>query len=330
LSRPPRLDFHGAIHLVHVRGRDGFSIYFDAGVLNRAAADRWRSAPRLLQFFKLLGECCSECGAQLFGYCVEPNDASLVLRTTGAPLDACMQRLGGRFSRYLHQKEVVPPRESPFSARYESKILAPEYVPYALRRIHAQPVASGLARRAADYPFSSAPAYVGGRSPVHLETAPVWRILERKGKFGLKDYLAFMERLEPAHVKELFENGSPSDARVVGGRLFLTRVRDAVAHPPAPVTRDQLIAGVAKLLGTEPEILSTKDHRAVLGRALVAWHALRFGTASLQEVGMWFGVSGATLGKGIRHYRRVSPRLFEEQTLPGIRRTDVMPGDEGE
>jgi hypothetical protein len=328
LSRPRRLDFQGAIHLVHVRGKQQLSIYFDARVLSGAATERWHSVPRLLRFFKLLDECCSECGAQLFGYCMEPNDASLVLRTMGAPLDDCMQRLSGRYSRYLHEKQVLAKGVCPFAGRYESKVLAPEYVPYALRRIHARPVDSGLARRAADYPFSSAAAYMGARTAVRLETAPVWRILESKGKVGLQDYLAFMQRPEPNHVAELFEKGAPSDLRVVGGRLFLARVRDTIAHPPAPVTRDQLLAGVANLLGTDPKTLSATDHQAVLGRALVAWYAQRFGAASLREVGTWFDVSGATLGKGIRHYRRVSPQLFDRQTLPGIQRVDVMLGDE--
>jgi hypothetical protein len=329
LSRPRRLDFQGAIHLVHVRGKEHLSIYFDASALSGAVAERWHRVPRLLRFLKLLDECCSECGAQLFGYCVEPNDASLVLRTMGMPLDACMQRLGGRYSRYLHEKQVLAKGACLFAGRYESKVLAPEYVPYALRRIHAHPVDSGLARRAADYPFSSASAYRGARAPVHLETAPVWRMLENKGKVGLKDYLAFMEQPEPEHVTKLFEKGSSFEPRVVGGKLFVAHVRDAVTHPPAPVTRDELIAGVAKLLGTEPKTLSATDHQAVLGRALVAWYAQRFGAASLREVGMWFQVSGATLGKGIRHHRRASPQFFDRQTLPGIQRVDVMLGDEG-
>ena len=95
LSRPHRLDFPGAIHIVHVWGKAGFNIYFDPSVLNRAA-ERWSSVPHLLRFLKLLDGCCSEYGAQLFGYCMEPNTASLLMRTLGVPLEACMQRLGGK------------------------------------------------------------------------------------------------------------------------------------------------------------------------------------------------------------------------------------------
>lgn len=327
MSRPLRLDFHGAIHLVHVRGREGYSIYFDAHVLNRAAVERWRGAPHLLQFLKFLDECCWECGAQLFGYCIEPNDASLLLETRGAPLDACMQRLGGRYSRYLHVEKLLPMGVCSFAARYESKVVAPEYLPYALRRVHARAVHTSLAQRADAYPFSSAPAFLGARTAVRLKTEPVWRALERKGMSGLPGYRKFMEKAETPHVTELFEQGSPLDARIVGGHLFVAQVRDATGHPPLSTTRKQLIEGVGKIVGGEPEALS--GHRGVLARALVAWYAARSGTASVREVGTWFGVSGATLGKGIRHYRRVSPELFNKKFLPGIQSTDAPPGDDG-
>jgi hypothetical protein len=65
----------------------------------------------------------------------------------------------------------------------------------------------------------------------------------------------------------------------------------------------------------------------VFGRALVAWYALRSRSASLREVGAWFGVSGATLGRGMRHYRRVSPELFERKSLPGIQPVDAELSD---
>jgi hypothetical protein len=41
----------------------------------------------------------------------------------------------------------------------------------------------------------------------------------------------------------------------------------------------------------------------------------------VREVGTWFDVSAATLGKAMRHYRRVSPALFEK-TLPGTESED--------
>jgi hypothetical protein len=321
LSRPLRLDFHGAIHLVQMCGKQGFNIYFDASVLARPSVERWRGVPHLLRFFSVLDECCSECGSQLFGYCVEPNDASLVVRTLGAPLEALIQRLGGRYSRYLHSAQVFSHRAGAFASRYESKVVAPEYLPHAVRRVHARPIRSDLVHRAIDYPFSSAPAYVGERAPVRLQTDAVWRALERKGVIGLRGYREFMEKAETPYVAGLFEQGSPLDARVVGGSVFVAQAKDAAGHPLAPLTREQLIEGVAQLMGTASQTLFGEGHQAVAARALVAWHALRSGSANVREVAAWFGVTAATLGRGIRHYRRVSPAVFEK-ALPGIKSED--------
>jgi putative transposase len=320
VSRPNRLDYHGAIHFVHVRGREGYCIYFDASVLARVGVERWKAAPHLKRFLQLLNECCTECGVHLFGYCIEPNDSAMVLQTLGPSLDACMQRLGGRYSRYLHLEQVLPEGVFPFAARYESKLLAPEYLPHALRRLHARAVRAGLVRRAVDYPFSSAAAYLGGSSPAQLETDAVWRALERKGLSGLRGYLEFMERPEAPYVTELFEHGAPQDSRIVGGKLFISRARAASRHPTPAVTREQLIEGVAKVLGVQQEALYSRSHEGVLARAMVAWHALRLGAASLREVGTWFGVSATTLGRGIRRYRQTSPELFntKSKSLPGV------------
>jgi hypothetical protein len=317
VSRPRRLDFHGAIHIVHVSGREGFNIFFDAGVLSRTE-DRWRGSPHARRFLQLLDECCSECGTEMFGYCIEPNECLLLLRTQGAPLDASMRRLGGRYSRYLHHEQVVPTSVCAFGARYEAKLVAPEYLPHALRRLHAHPLRTGLARRAIDYPFSSAQTYLGERARARLEMNPLWRALELRGLSGLRGYREFMERTESDFVMGLFEKGSSIDARVIGGNTFVQQARAAAGHPPAPVSREQLIAGVAALLSARKEELFETNHQAVLGRALVACYALRFGVGSLREVGSWFDVSGTALGKGIRHYRRIAPQLFAQQTLPGI------------
>jgi hypothetical protein len=302
-----------------MRGKEGFEIYFDASVLERASHDRWHRVPHLRRFFTLLDTCCSECRAQLFGYCVEPNGASLVMRTLGAPLEAFMQRLSGGYSRYLHITDALPKHVAAFATRYESKVIAPEYLPHAVRRVHARPLSLGLARRAIDYPFSSAAAYVGEPAPVHLETDALWQALKLKGLFGLQGYRGFMEKAETQHVADLFERGSPLDSRVVGDRAFVVMARDAAGHPAPPPSREQLIRAVAELLGVRGEDLFREGHAAVLGRALVAWFALSSGSASVREVGTWFGVSGATLGKAIRHYRRVSPALFRD-ALPGLDR----------
>lgn len=317
MSRPLRLDFHGAIHIVQLRGKERLNIFFDAnaikfgaGALYRSFADR-SYAPNIVRFLTLLNGCCEDCSAQLFGYCVGPNDAALVVRILGAPLDAFMQRLSGRYSRYLHAAGILPKGGGAFAARYSSKVVAPDYLPHAVRRVHALPLRWGFVRRSMDYPFSSAAAYLGERIPVRLCADVLWRALEDKGLAGLRGYREFMEKAETPHIQELFERGSQLDARIVGASTFVAQSHDAASHRKPPYTRQQLLAGVATLLNLEHSgSLFIAGSQTVLARALVAWLALNSGSATVREVGTWFDVSAAALGKAIRRYRRISPELF--------------------
>jgi hypothetical protein len=318
MPRPHRLDFQGAIHYVRVCGRAESNIFFEPAVLTRNPKDWWSNAPHVRNFLQLLSDPLAECGAQLYAYSVEPNVASLLVQTLGAPVDRFMQRVCGSFSRHWHAAGThAGERRSAFAQRYESKVIAPEYVPHAVRRVHAAPYAAGLRWPSMSYPFSSERAYLGGRSYALLHGGVVEATLEEKGFVGLHGYREFMALPESAYVARLFENGSPEDARIVGSRTFVMQARDRVAHPEGAPTREQLIAGVAASLRVETEEIFGATHRGVLGRSLVAWYGLRMRAATLSEMARWFSVSAATLGRGIRYYRRRAPEYFASRALPG-------------
>ena len=324
MPRVQRLDLRNELHIVRIHGRDGAYIIFDPSVLvglpeNSLAVN----APHVRQFVQLLGETCAVCGCILHAYSVEPNSAAWIVRTAGLPLAALMLRLGGQYSRYLHSRQLVPENINPFARRYESKVLAPEYLPHAIRRVHRSPSLAGLCQRPAGYPFSSAQAYLGRPTSVPLDLTAVHEVLERRGLSGLRGYREFMDQPETLYVANLFENGSALDARIVGTPLFVRQAHDRAAHRPAPPTREQLIAAVAKLMDKAPAAVLWQAHVGALSRALVAWYGLRAGTASLAEIGAWFGVRGATLGQGIRHYRQLAPRLFQQL---GISELDYQSG----
>jgi hypothetical protein len=238
-----------------------------------------------------------------------------VLQTMGMPLADFMRRLCGRYSRYSGSV-AAGQRAGGFASRYESKVVAPEYLPHAVRRAHRSPILAGLCKRRMDYPFSSERAYTGERSPLPLETAAVKAALDQRGLFGRQGYREFMDQEETSHVANLFARGSPQDSRVVGSKLFVQQVRQMAAHPAPLPTRKHLIAGAARLLQVTDADIFSATRSGVLGRALVAWYGLRSGAATLTEMGRWFSVTGATLGQAIRHHRGRSPELFTLRGLP--------------
>src|SRR5712672_425646 len=305
MPRLERLEFKDAIHYAQVRGRTGADIFFDPHTLRRFPQAARQYAPHVQRLELLLAAACTECGTILHGYCFEPNSGILVLQTAGASLQAFMQRLSNRYSRYLHAGGFVEGR-GVFGARYDSKVVAPEYLPHVVRRAHRSPILAGLCRRRLDYPFSSERAYIGESAQIPITTADLKTQLDVKGHHGLRGYREFMDQDETPYVANLLSEGSPLDSRIVGDKVFVQKARYMSAHPAALPTQEQLIGGVARLINVMPTDIYSATHVGVLGRALVAWYGLRSGAATLAEMGRWFSVTGATLGQAIRHNSRAT------------------------
>jgi hypothetical protein len=319
MPRRQRLDFRDAIQYVHLRGRDGKFIFFDPAILLDRGESPRQQAPGVRRFEALLTTTCEECAATLLGYCIEPNSAWLVLQVTGAPLVACMRRLSGQYSRGAKS----PTGGSLFAARYVSQVIAPEYLPYAVRRAHCRPIETGLCRRRPDYPFSSERAYLGEGTTLPINCNPVRTELQQKGYFGLHGYREFMEQADSPYIKKLFTFGAPQEPRIVGSKAFVQQVRYLASRPPSVPTQEQLLQGVAELLGKTKAELHSATHAGALGRALVAWYGLRSGAATLKEMGSWFSISGATLGQALRHHRRRNANYFKLAELPPAKKAPL-------
>lgn len=305
MSRLQRLEFQGAIHLIRIRGRAGDSIFFDAGVLaTRAPASPVEWPVGLRHFARLAWAIFCESGALVHAYALEPDCCQLVLQTLGQPLHAIMRRLCGEYSRYVHRQRGIPAGRRAFAARYESRVVAPNYLPQAIRRVHCSPVRARLVAHHSDYPFSSDGVYAGGPdSFVKVETAYARRLLAQRRFTGAAGYRRFMEVRESARVARLLDHGSPLDSRIAGNRGYVASVGLQARRSRAAPTPEQLTQAVAVMIQRSPEEI--RSHRSgALGRALVAWYATRTGAArSLAEVARWFCVTGATLGVAIRNYR---------------------------
>jgi putative transposase len=312
MPRRQRLDFQDAIQYVRLRGAKDASIFFDHAVLQNSAQSPRQDAPGVRRFETLLAATCEECATTLLAYSIEPNTASIVLKISGAPLAACMRRLSGQYSRRVGMSSG----RQVFAGRYESRVIAPEYLPHAVRRTHRRPVEAGLCRRPIDYPFSSERAYMGEPSNLPLDLGPVRLELQQKGHIGLRGYREFMSQPDSPYVEKLFAQGSPQDARIVGAKPFVQQARYLAAHPAPVPTREQLIEGVARSLHVTPADLFSATHVGVLGRALVAWYGLRSNAATLTEIARWFSITGATLGQAMHHHRLKTPQLFRQANWP--------------
>ena len=310
MPRRSRLDFPGAIHYVQLCGRDGMQIFSESNTIVSDPAIHPVRHSKLEHFMSLVADVCEECNATLHGYGMEPNSGILILQRTGAPLQAIMRRLCGQYAKYLraqHATEDGPP----FKSRYASKLIAPEYLPHAVRRAHRHPVLNGLRKQRTDYPFSSERTYNGLQAMVNIETASLRRALARRNYFGQRGYQTFMDEPETTYVAGLFARGSTWDSRIVGAKPFVQEAKRRASAPDASVNSAKIIAAVALLLRTTPAEIYAPNRVGALGRSLVAWYALRHGAATVTEVARWFSVTSSTLGQSMTHHRKTHPELFD-------------------
>jgi hypothetical protein len=310
MPRQGRLDFPEAIHCVCVSGRPRASIFFDESIIRRNADSHREHSSDVRQFEFLLARACDESGALVHGYSWLPNSAIIVIQRFDVPLELTMGSVFGQYSRYLRSQGRAARDQAVYSSRYASKVIAPMYLPYAVRRAHRRPVDADLCTRAADYPFSSERVYAGKLHCQWVTTSAVLGALQQRGYGGPTGYHQFMEKGDSEHVARLFTRGSRWDRRAVSDHAFVGEAMWKAANVrPAP-SRDQVINAVARLMRRPSAVVYERTPDGVLGRALVAWYATRSGAATLLEVGRWFSRSASTLRREIDKYRVLKAALF--------------------
>jgi len=310
MPRHERLHYRGAFHIVTLKGRGDATLFYDPRLLPRLSQAHADAIPSIRLFFSLLESNTEQHGCRVHGYCVCPNRTLLIVQTLGAPLTWVMRPLCGQLSQRLHALGLAPSGAA-FGSRFESRILAPELLPHAVRRAHVLPVLTGLVKHRIDYPFSSDRTYQGEPGPSWLTTEDVLRFLQLRGRSGLRGYRQFMDEPEKPYITKFFTRGSRWDPRIVGDRDFVENVHDFVERLPPLPDREQLVLAVATLIGQTPQHIYSSARAGAFGRALVAAHATRLGVATLGEVGRWFSVTGNALRYGIQRHKRLRPELFD-------------------
>lgn len=136
----------------------------------------------------------------------------------------------------------------------------------------------------------------------------------------LEVYRKFMAREIGKYEAAISRAAAPGAAPPIAAwrddpeRELLARLTPMRHRPAAdPRALDQLIDMVAARLGVDAEALASGSRRRILslGRAIVAWRAMRSGTARLGEVARRLGRHPSTLSIGIERYRSRRPELFD-------------------
>ncbi len=305
MARPRRCEFPGALHLVSAGGPPGGHVFYAPDLFRRFPQNPRAHAPHVEVFERLLWDLCEQYDAWVHAYVTEPNAALIVLQSGGAPLSWLMHDLLSRYARHLRQDIRSARPEKLFPRRYKAQLLQPAKLPYAVRYVQRRET-PGARRRAGTHPFSSSLIHCGRRAPpARFVLSALRAALEALGHVGPGAYFEFMAGTDSPAIADLLARP------VIGERTFRQTARSRCRTPvPAPSPEELLRAVMWTVLHAEPRVACAPTHRGALARALVAWYAMRTGTARIGTVGRWFGVTSSDLRALIDRHRRTQPQYF--------------------
>lgn len=306
MPRAKRCEFQGAIYLVTVTGYADGHVFYDPQIFKQFPDNPRAHAPDTESFQNLMWDVCEQYEARVHGYVIEPNVAQIVLQTLGAPLGWVVHDLVARYSRHLIEHNRTPQDIRPFPRRYKAQIVQPAKLPYVVRYVQRREIPADRRRRAINHPFTSSLIYCGRRpQPDCFIVSATREALGPLGYLGPTAYFEFMAGADSPSIAHLLSR------RVIGERRFVDSLRERSRRPHRAPSPDEILREVTgTVLHTEPDIACTSTHLGALARALVAWYAMRTGTAQIGAVARWFDVTSSDLRYLIRTHRRKSPHYF--------------------
>ena len=177
MSRPPRLEFEGAVYHVIARGNERRAIYRDdhdrQKYLDRLGVYAWR--------FRFA----------VYAYCLMPNHVHLAIRTGAVPLSRIMLALHGAYSQDFNRRHGRVGHL--FQGRYKAFLVeADEYLACLVRYIHMNPVKARLVASPDEFDWSSDRIYRRGGGPAWLDSTVALSRFGRSRREAVTGYATYM------------------------------------------------------------------------------------------------------------------------------------------
>jgi putative transposase len=285
MSRPPRLEFSGAVYHVIARGNEQRDVFRDD-------SDRELYLCRLARYQ-------TQFRFRLYAYCLMTNHVHLALETGPVPLSRIVLGLHGSYAQAFNQRHGRVGHL--FQGRYKALLVQKTaYLLALVRYIHENPVKAGLVRQAAAYRWSSDRFYRGTSAPDWLDPRGLLELLGADPARAARRYRSFME----SQTGERYE-GLKAVARVVKGderyaRMAFERSIGPEIHPRWSI--EQIARTAAKRAGLDLEELRgrTLPGERSRVRAMAGFVASRHCRMPLTTTAEFFHRDGTTLVRDLR------------------------------
>jgi putative transposase len=178
-------------------------------------------------YLALMAEWCGRRGVEIWAYCLMPNHVHLIATPeTGDGLRRAIGEAHRRYTLRINRREDWTGHL--WQGRFISFPMDQAYLLSAARYVELNPVRARLARRAQDYPWSSAAAHLAGQDDRLVKTGPLLALVD--------DWAEFLDDGLDASAAEALRRHERS-GRPLGGGSFLAALERRLGRTLAPQRR---------------------------------------------------------------------------------------------
>ncbi len=213
LARLARVVVPGLPHHATQRGNHREAVFF--------GDDDYRA------YLDLIANAARASGTEVWAYCLMPNHVHFIMTPSHADgLRATFAEAHRRYSARIHARLKLTGHL--WQGRFSSTAMDERHLIAAARYVAMNPVAAGMTRRAADWPWSSAAAHLAGTNDAVVTVAPLLgRIPDFAGLLaGAEDEVA---------VRALL--GSRTTGRPIGAADWVEHLEARTGRTSAPGRR---------------------------------------------------------------------------------------------
>jgi REP element-mobilizing transposase RayT len=285
MPRARRIHIPGAFYHVTLRGNHREPIF-------RVPGDR-------VDLEEIVGDATLRHGVSIHAYCWMTNHIHLLAQADQVPVGRMIHMIAMRYARRFQRN--VPTTGHLFERRYHARMVDTDaYLLEAVRYIHLNPVAAGIARSAAEYRWSSHCAYLGPPAPPWLTTTSVLAVFDQSASRARASYAIFIAAGEQdALVRSAVDTFSGDEF------AWLQAPREAASAPVSNAALEALIAETCMSAGISVPAVASSSRARNLSRlrAEIASAAVRRGIATLREVAVRMGRHPSSLTRLLQNRR---------------------------
>lgn len=218
MTRPLRIEFHGAWYHVMNRGRRGENIFCNTDDYGR--------------FIALLQEAGEMFTLRVSAFCLMPNHYHILLQTPQANLSRAMRHINGVYTQRFNRARKIDGQV--FRGRYKSVLVQEDsHLLELLRYIHKNPLQGELCSNMENYLWSSHHAYIS--------STPDWNWIHKKFLLDMfdqnenkarKQYKKFVRGENSTKVIDFF--GKKKLGSVFGSENFIQSIKATFQHLQNP------------------------------------------------------------------------------------------------